>query len=153
MRARAEAAIAILAPFATKCSQQKLCGSFAIASIATTTTGDSKPGLPWLAASPGHSFILLFSFICMSFASPSLAPWVFSGHCAHRGSVTFARTPVTYDCVVCTINMHCASRARLRVVVLRRPLYILPAFIILQLRAGSLRFSGCYVTWPSSSIN
>lgn len=75
-----------------------------------------------LPASPGHSFILLFSFICMSFASPSLAPWVFSGHCAPARSRLPGRQLLMT--VVCTINMHCASR-----VTLRKPLYILPTFL------------------------
>lgn len=59
----------LAADLAAKCSQQKLCGSFAIATFVATAHGQGKDlgqGLV-LALQKGHSFILLFSFICMSF--------------------------------------------------------------------------------------
>lgn len=50
--------------------------------------------------------------------------------------------------VLCTINMHCASRATLR-----KPLYILPTFLYPKLNVGLLDSKRYYVYVVSISSN
>lgn len=84
---------------ATKCSQQKLCGSFAIASIATPPR--LSPPQIWVCTACKsrpfvYPFVLIYlHVICFAFAC---SVSVFRALCA--GTVTFAGTPVTYDCCV-----------------------------------------------------